>query len=165
MTSTNQELLRLHIEAVWSVRIPAIEQHDLELIPESVRPTWKLYVADLADARIHVWRPDVNADEREVLRQRANEALVFPPLTTPMPGVSREVALSFNALPRLDSNAARSFARPLTPQYRPLVQAFQAGSSEDYLRQEKRPLVGVILNGRLLSLAHSSRRTTQACEL
>ena len=165
MALTHQELLRLHIEAVWGVQLPTIEQYDIELMPESIRPTWKLYVAELVDARIHVWRSDVGAEEREVLRLRANEALAFPPLGAPMAGVSREVALSFSASPKLDSNAARTIARSLTPQYRPLIEAFQAGSAEDYLRQEVHPLVGVIRNGRLLSLAHSSRRTAQACEL
>ena len=165
MALTHRELLRLHIEAVWGVQLPTIEQYDIELMPESIRPTWKLYVAELVDARIHVWRSDVGAEEREVLRLRATEALAFPPLVAPMAGVSREVALSFSASPKLDSNAARTIARSLTPQDRPLIEAFQVGSAEDYLRQEVQPLVGVIRNGRLLSLAHSSRRTAQACEL
>ena len=29
----------------------------------------------------------------------------------------------------------------------------------------KRPLIGVVVDGRLVSLAHSSRRTLEACEL
>ena len=165
MVSTDLALLRFHIEAVWGVQLPLIEQHDIELMRESIRPTWKLYVADLSHTRIHVWRPNVAAEEHEALRLQVNEALAFPPIVTSMPGVSREVALSLSASPRLDGETARSIARPLTSQDRPLIETFQAGSSDDYLRQETRPLIGVILNGRLLSLAHSSRRTTQACEL
>ena len=165
MKATNQALLRLHIEAVWGVQLPPLEQHNIELLPESILPSWKLYVAELADARIHVWRPDVVAAERETMRLRVNEALAFPPTVAPMPKVNREVVLSLAASPGLDPETARSIARPLTSQDRPLVEAFQAGSSDDYLDHEKRPLIGVVLEGRLLSLAHSSRRTTQACEL
>ncbi len=158
-------LLRLHIEAVWDVQLPPIQQNDIELTPGSFLPAWKLYVAKLADARVYVWRPDVGAEEREVLRLRASEALALPPPVTQIPGVSREVALYLSALPKLDSSTARNIARPLTDEDRPLVEAFQANSSDDYLREETYPLVGIIQNGRLLSLAHSSRRTIQACEL
>jgi RimJ/RimL family protein N-acetyltransferase len=36
---------------------------------------------------------------------------------------------------------------------------------EYYFHPDRRPLIGVIIEGRLLSLAHSSRRTAEACEL
>jgi len=45
------------------------------------------------------------------------------------------------------------------------VAAFISGSSDYYLDPEKRPLIGVVRAGRLLSLVHSSRRTKEACEL
>ncbi len=165
MVSTDRALLRLHVEAVWGVRLPPIVQNDTELLPESFRPSWKLCAAEIADGRVHIWRPDVTATEREALRLRVNEALAFPPLVAPIPGINREVALSLAASPSLDVASAQSLARPLTSQDRPLVEVFQPGSLDDYFHPERRPLIGVVIAGRLLSLAHSSRRTREACEL
>jgi len=99
------------------------------------------------------------------LRLRVNEALALPLIVSPMPKVIREVALSLTALPRLDGETARSIARPLTSEDRPLVEAFRAGSPDDYLHQEMHPFIGMVLDGRLLSLAHCARRTAQVCEL
>jgi RimJ/RimL family protein N-acetyltransferase len=45
------------------------------------------------------------------------------------------------------------------------VDNFEPGEVEYYFHPDRRPLVGVIVEGRLLSLAHSSRRTNRACEL
>jgi RimJ/RimL family protein N-acetyltransferase len=45
------------------------------------------------------------------------------------------------------------------------LETFQTGSVEYFLQAECRPLIGVIVEDRLLSLAHSSRRTSEACEL
>ncbi len=67
MVLSDRVMLRLHIEAVWGVQLPPLLMDTVELLPESARPSWKLYVAELADARIHVWRPDVDITEREVL--------------------------------------------------------------------------------------------------
>jgi GNAT acetyltransferase len=164
MVSTDRTLLRLHVEAVWGVRLPPVVENDGELLPESARPSWKLWAGDIAGAHIYIWRPDVKASEREALRLRANEALALPSRSTPIPGISREVAHSLVASPRLDIETASSITRPLTSRDRSLIEVFQAGSS-DYLHREKRPLIGVVTAGRLLSLAHSSRRTKEACEL
>ena len=165
MVSTDRTLLRLHVEAVWSVRLPPIVENDIELLWESSQPPWKLWAGDIAGGRVHIWRPDAGPTEREVLRLNANEALALPPTATPIAGISREVAHSLAASARLDLDSARSIARPLTLQDRPLVEAFQAGSSDDYFHPERHPLIGVVTAGRLLSLAHSSRRTQEACEL
>lgn len=165
MASTDRTLLRLHVEAVWSVQLPSLVQNDVELLREGSQPFWKLCAAEIADGRVHIWRPDVNETERAVLRSRANETLAFPPIVVPIPGVSREVALSLVTSPRLSVDIAHSIARPLNSRDRPLVEAFQPGSLDDYFRPERHPLIGVIIAGRLLSLAHSSRRTVKACEL
>jgi len=162
MVSTDRTLLRLHIEAVWGVQLSPITSNDLELLPQSSQPSWKLCVAAIATGRIHIWRPDINATEREKLRLRADEALAFPPMDAPMPGVSREIALSQVATPRLDINTARSIARPLTPDDHKLIEQFWP---DDSLEANTHPLFGVVVAGRLLCLAHSSRRTPEACEL
>jgi hypothetical protein len=165
MVSTDRTLLRLHIEAVWGVRLPPVVENDGELLPESAWPSWKLWAGDIADARVYIWRPDVKATEREALRLRVNEALDLPPTATSTAGISREVAHSLAAPPRLDIETAYSIVRPLTSRGRSLIEVFQVGSSDYYLHPERRPLIGVVIAGRLLSLAHSSRRTKEACEL
>jgi|SRR5437660_3429349 len=163
MISTDRTLLRLHVEAVWGVQLSPLTSNDLELLPESARPAWKLCVAAIATGRVHIWRPDVSAGEREELRSQVDEALAFPPIVTTIPGVSREVALSQVASPRLDIETARSIARPLTPDDYGLIERFWKPG--DSLEDNSYPLFGVVVAGRLLSLAHSSRRTPEACEL
>src|SRR5436305_11326532 len=107
MESADRTLLRLHVEAVWGVRLPSLMLNEVELLPEGDRPSWKLCAAELASGRVHIWRPDVPTVDREALRLRVTEALAFPPIGAPMPGVHREVALSLVASPRLDEATAR----------------------------------------------------------
>jgi hypothetical protein len=165
MESTDRTLLRLHVEAVWGVRLPSFALNDIELLRDGSQPSWNLCAADLAEGRLYIWRPDVNALEREALRLRGSEALAFAPLGTPIPGVNREVALSLVDPPLLDEAIARSIARPLTEKDRSLVEAFQPDAHDDFFGLQRQPLIGVVISGRLLSLAHSSRRTPEACEL
>ena len=139
--------------------------NDVELLPEGSQPSWNLCAAELASGRVHIWRPDVTPVEREVLRLRVSEALAFPPIGAPLPGVHREVALSLVSPPRLDEATARSVACPLTEKDRALVEAFQPDAHDDLFRPERQPLIGVVISGRILSIAHSSRRTPEACEL
>lgn len=162
MVSTDRTLLRLHVEAVWGVQLSPFTSNELELLPEGSRPAWKLCVAAIATGRIYIWRPDVPAAEREELHLRVDEALAFPPIVTAMPGVSREIALSQIATPRLDIKTGRGIARPLTPDDHELIEHFWPGDS---LEDNTHPLIGVVVAGRLLCLAHSSRRTPEACEL
>jgi GNAT acetyltransferase len=165
MDSTDRTLLRLHVEAVWGVRLPSLMLKDVELLPDGSQPSWNLCAADLASGHVHMWRPDVPTVEREALRLRISEALAFPPIGAPLPGVNREVALSLVACPRLDEATARSIAYPLTERERALVEAFQPDTYDDFFGLERQPLIGVVISGQLLSLAHSSRRTPDACEL
>jgi len=164
MESTDRKLLRLHVEAVWNVQLPALIQNEVELLPESFSPPWKLCAAKLADSHVYIWRPDVSIVERAALRSRVNEVMAVPPEIA-VPGVSREVALALRTSPRLDVETARRIARPLTTRDRPLIAAFDPEDPEYYFQPEKYPLIGVVVDGRLLSLALSSRRTRDACEL
>lgn len=164
--STERRLLCLHVEAVWGVRLPPIEKDTVELLPESLLPSWKLYVAILTGGdSIQIWRPDVGLTEREALLVRAHEALTLPSTVATTPDIQREVALSQTATPTMDRATVQKLARPLTPQDAALVERFQPGSLASYFHPECRPLVGVIVDGGLLSVAHSSRRTNEACEL
>lgn len=163
MELTDQTLLRLHVETVWNVQLQGMMQNEVELWPESPLPNWKLCAANLVDSVVHIWRPDVSVAERAVLRACVKDIMAAPPEIA-IPGVHREVALAQSASPRIDIEAARHVARVLTMQDRPLVAAFP-DYDEDYFQLERYPFVGVVVDSRLLSLAHSSRRTKVACEL
>jgi GNAT acetyltransferase len=165
MQLTHRALLRLHVEAVWGVRLPLIEQNDVSLLPEGRRPYWKLCAAAMAGGHVHIWRPDASASEREALLKRAHEALNLPPTVAAAMGISREVAFHQVESPALGIETARRMARLLTSRDRPLLRTFQPNSEDYYLHPDRRPLIGVVTEGRLLSLAHSSRRTSEACEL
>ncbi len=158
-------LLRLHVEAVWGVQLPAITHHTVEVLHKGVQPPWKLYVAELANEKIAIWRPDVAAFEREALLLQARQALALPSNERAAPHIQREVALQQVASPTINIAAAQRIARLLTPDDHALVERFEPGETSYYFHPPRRPLAGVIVEGRLLSLAHSSRRTTQACEL
>jgi hypothetical protein len=67
MESTDRTLLRLHVEAVWDVRLPSLVLNDVELLPDGSQPSWKLCVAEQATGRVYMWRPDVTSMEREAV--------------------------------------------------------------------------------------------------
>jgi len=119
----------------------------------------------MAGELVAIWRPDVPATERAELFTRAREALKLPPTTPVAPEIRRKVALQQAALPTISVDIAQKLARPLTPDDQALVETFDPGYVDHYFQPSKRPLIGVIIDGRLISLARSSRRTTEACEL
>jgi predicted GNAT family acetyltransferase len=165
MSKTDRTLLRLHVEAVWGVRLPDIIQNDIEVLPGGVQPSWKLLVAEVANEHVHIWRADIIDRERKALLMQATEAMALPSTETWAPGISREVAFHLAAQPVLDVVQAQRIARPLTSSDLTLLEAFQGDPGETYLDAEKQPLIDVVIDGRLVSLAHSSRRTYEACEL
>lgn len=165
MNPTDRTLLRLHVEAVWGVRLPSAVLNDVELLPDGFQPSWSLCAADLTSERVYIWRPGVTTTEREALRLETSKALAFPPSGAALTGVHQEVALSLVASPRLDEATARSIARHLTEKDRSLLEALKPDAHGRYFHPEKQPLIGVVISGQLLSLACSSRRTSEACEL
>lgn len=165
MFLSDRALLRLHIEAVWGVQLPPIEQDEIELLPTSSVPPWKLYIADLVKDRVYIWRRDIALTERETLLARLTTALNLSANVAPPPGVSREVAFRLVAELSIGVATARQLARPLTFDDEALVEVFDPAFIPDLHNPACSPLMGVIVEGRLLSLAHSSRRTDAACEL
>jgi predicted GNAT family acetyltransferase len=165
MSQIDRTLLRLHVEAVWGVRLPQIVQNDIEVLPGGIQPSWKLLVAELANEHVNIWRTDVVDRERKALLTQVTKAMALPSMETAAPGISREVALHLAAEPLSDVAEAPQIARPLTSSDQTLLEAFQGDLGETYLDAEKQPLIGVVIDGRLVSLAHSSRRTAEACEL
>lgn len=165
MVQSQRSLLRLHIEAVWGIQLPPIAQNNVELLRADPLPPWKLYAAEMDGDRVNIWRPAVIAAERDSLLARANEALALSPTESAAPGISREVALHQVTSPSISITTAQTLARPLTSHDHALVEGFPPGSLEYHFHPTRHPLIGVVAAGRLLSLAHSSRRTAEACEL
>ncbi len=155
----------MHVEGVWGVRLPAIAQSEVTLLPESQKPSWKLCAAEISGERIHIWRIGVDAMECEGLLASAHEALALPPTATVTEGIKRDIALHQEMPPPLDVKAAQLIAHPRTSREEELLETCHPGSVEYFLQPDCRPLIGVTVDSRLLSLAHSSRRTSEACEL
>lgn len=167
MDSDALTYLRLHLEAVWGITLPADfkTSSEFELPPESKRPPWKLLQAATPVGCLQIWRPDIPLSERAILQLRLQESLYIPAKTPALEGISREVALYLAASPAIEDANVRDLTRLLTVEDRPLLEAFDPGWTADYLRAESRPLVGVVIGQRLLSVAKSARRTLEACEL
>jgi RimJ/RimL family protein N-acetyltransferase len=166
MEFTDSTLLRLHVEASWDVRFPAsVHGNEIDLLRDGSQPNWRLCAADMAEGRVHIWRPDVTPLERAALRVQVSGALAGRPEHAPLHGVQREVALALTTPPRLDEETILKCARPLTVADRALIEAFDPGWLNYYFAAQQQPLIGTVITGRLVSVAHSSRRTSEACEL
>ncbi len=165
MQHTDRDLLRMHIEAVWSVQLPQIELNEVALLPASHQPDWQLCAAELAEGQILIWNSEPGRAERAAYLARLAEVQHFP-LNAPLPpDVSREVALRLVEKPAIDLAEAHQHTCLLSPEHAALIEAFQPGKVAEMLQPARQPLVGVVVDRRLLSLAHSSRRTATACEL
>jgi RimJ/RimL family protein N-acetyltransferase len=160
-TPALRDLLRLHVEAVWSIPVPALDADEVTLA-QGVSPRWLAYHARLMEGDIRVWRADAPDEERAALAGLTERALDHP--DEAIAGVTREVALRLAAEPRMSLAEAERLARRLRNDDDPRMLAFyeQVGY---HLGGAQEPIIGVVAEGRLLAVAHSSRRTAQACEL
>jgi len=153
------DLLQRHIEAVWGVHLPPLAVGDVEVTTSGGATPWMLYVARTDAGEVRAWR-DVPAAARAELVERGRRAL--PPVgENPGEGVVGEVVFRRPCpLPALDGAAKR-----LGEADRPALEVFEPGESAYWLDPRRAPLFGVVEAGRLVSVAHSSRRTAAACEL
>lgn len=159
-------LLRLHVEAVWHLSLPDDTHAGDNTLPAAVQPPWSLYVAHLADGLpVRMWRADVADPARERLIAQAEAALASSPEEAAVDErVSREVALVRREPPRLDINAASMIARRLAAEDGDLLSRLTQ-YVDYYLSEECAPVFIVVEDGRIVCLAHSSRRREHACEL
>lgn len=161
MTHSQRELLRLHVEAVWGIAVPPLDSDDVALA-EGVTPKWVGYHARLSDGDLRIWRAGVSSEERAQMAGMTRQALDGP--AERIQDVTREVALQLATEPAITYAEAQRIAQRLGPETAALAARFY--DDGDYLlAPERAPVVGVIVDGRLLSVAHSSRRTAEACEL
>lgn len=160
---TEREFLRLHIESCWGITIPPIEHASVDLLATApALPPWSLYQATLSDEQVTLWRPDVSPDQRTDLLQRArNAGITYDPAL----GMRREVVLRLSTT-LLETHTPRQYAaRLLTAADEALLEAFEAESAAYFLNTRCAPCMGVVVDRRLVSVAHSSRRTAAACAL
>lgn len=157
---SDRELLRLHLEAVWTISVPPLVGAHVDLDPDGPLPPWSLYLAHFTVGEVAVWRPETRSNWRVTLLRRGHEANIAYDPTLDM---RCEVVLR----PPADPPAAPSQHHPrlLTESDAALLEAFEAESASYYLDPTRGPCFGVIVDGRLATVAHSSRRTAQACEL
>jgi GNAT superfamily N-acetyltransferase len=164
-------LLRLHVAAVWGLRVPPLAPGDNDLPPDATVAAadgashWELFQAATALGVVRLWRAEVSAAVRPALLARVAAARALPVDAPLPPGITREVALARTAPSRLTLAQARHRARALRPQDGPLFDWFDPGEAAYYSDPHRAPVFGVVRNGRLLAVAHSSRRTCAACEL
>jgi RimJ/RimL family protein N-acetyltransferase len=159
---TERELLRLHIEAVWNLILPSIDEETHELTLTQSLPPWSLYIASFAQEQVTIWRPDVLPEQRSRYLEDAQRANVTWDQTLKM---RREVVFHYPLISSEQQMQAEQQARILNGDDADLINAFETESAPYYLDQQHAPCVGVILDGRLVSIAHSSRQTPSAYEL
>lgn len=159
---TERELLRLHIEAVWNLSLPALDEDEHELVLTQTLPPWSLYLGAFAHEQVAIWHPEVTPEQRSQYLEKARKADVVRDQT---PGMRREVVFQHPIISPQQQVQAQQRARILTEADADLIEAFEAESAPYFLNPRAAPCIGVVVDGRLVSIAHSSRQTPAACEL
>lgn len=159
---TERELLRLHLEAVWNLTLPALDGPAREFVLERSLPPWSLYLGTFAQEQVAIWHPEVVAEQRLLYLEKARKADVAWDQAL---GMRREVVFHYPIIPEEHQVRARQRARILSVEDADLINAFEPESAVYFLDPHRAPCIGVVVDGRLVSIAHSSRQTPAACEL
>lgn len=160
---TERELLRLHIEAVWNLTLPAIDEAADELVlAQRLPPSWSLYLGTFAHEQVAIWRPEIVPEQRLLYLENARKADV---VWDPALGMRREVVFHYPLIRQEQQAQAQQLARVLHAEDVDLIDAFEPEGAPHVLDPHKAPYIGVVVDGRLMSIAHSSRQTPSACEL
>jgi RimJ/RimL family protein N-acetyltransferase len=159
---TERELLRLHIEAVWNLTLPAIDEAADELALTQPFPPWSLYLGMFAQEEVTIWHPEIPPEQRLLYLANARKADVVWDQALEM---RREVVFHYPLIRQEQQARARQAARLLHAEDVALLDAFEPEGAPHVFDPHKAPYVGVVVDGRLMSIAHSSRQTPAACEL
>ncbi len=159
---TGRELLRRHIEAVWGLSLPPLEETLRELVLPQGCPPWSLYLGAFAQEQVAIWRPEVAPERRLPLLELAHQA---SDMWEQSLGMRREVVFHAPVISPQQQAQARQLARVLSAEDTDLIEAMWPEDAPIMLKPQKAPYIGVIVDGRLVSIAHSSRQTASACEL
>lgn len=157
----DRDLLRLHVEAVWGLTLPDIGETVDDVTVAEGAPPWSFYLATICEAaQVAIWRADIPKEQRPALLERAR---VAGRTDAALHAMRREVVYAPPTAPSQGDVDPR--VRVLTDEDSALLEAFEAGSAAYFLNASAAPCVGVVVEGRLVSVAHSSRQTRDACEL
>ena len=159
---TERELLRLHLEAVWGLTLPALDEPAREFVLAGRLPPWSLYLGTFAQEQVAIWHPGVVAEQRSLYLANARKADVVWDQAS---GLRREVVFHYASMRQEQQAQARQRARILGAEDADLINDFEAASALYFLAPHRAPCIGVVVDGRLVSIAHSSRQTPAACEL
>jgi RimJ/RimL family protein N-acetyltransferase len=162
---TDRTLLRLHVEAVWGLTLPPLEDTLSELVLRTslpVLPPWSLYLGTFGEEQVAFWNPKVEPEERDQLLHRAHQTGVAWDSTLRM---RREIAFHAPVVSQEQQAQAHQSARVLASADSALIDAFEPGSAQYFLQPSCAPCIGVVIADRLVSIAHTSARTPRACEL
>ena len=159
---TERELLRLHLEAVWNLTIPALDEPAREFVLAGSLPPWSLYLGAFAQEQVAIWRPGVVAEQRLLYLESARKA---DGVWDQALGMRREVVFHYPIIRQEQQAQARQRARMLGVGDADLINAFEPESALYFLDPQRVPCIGGVVDGRLVSIAHSSRQTPAACEL
>jgi RimJ/RimL family protein N-acetyltransferase len=159
---TVRELLRLHIEAVWNLTLPPLDEAIQEQVLTQNPPPWSLYLGAFAQEQVALWHPEVEPEQRRHYLANAHKAGVVWDQVVRM---RREVVCHYPRISPQQLARARQLARLLNADDADLIEAFEAESAPYFLNPHAAPCIGVFIDGRLVSIAHSSRQTSSACEL
>ncbi len=159
---TERELLRLHIEAGWNLTLPALEEATQDFVFTQSLPPWSLYLGTFAEVQVALWHPEVTPEQRLQLRTQARKAGVVWDQAVQM---RRELVFHSPLISPEQQAQAQQQARVLGEDDADRINAFEAVSASYFLNPHMAPCIGVIVDGRLVSIAHSSRQTASACEL
>lgn len=158
---TDREFLRVHLEACWGINVPPLDGELIELAPTDLQPPWSIYTAHLASDTVVVLRAGIaEADQSDLFRQSVSFEAGFDPALR----MRREIVLKLrNGVPPSLPNPHA--VRLLTEEDVALIEVFEADSASYFLDAQRGPCFGVVVDGQLVSVAHSSRRTAVACAL
>lgn len=159
---TERELLRLHIEAVWNLTLPPFDEAAHELVLTRNFPPWSLYLGTFAREQVTIWRPEVEPEQRLQYLADARKAGVVWDQALRM---GREVVFHYPLISPQQQAQATQLAWVLDADDADLINTFEAESAPYFLNPQNAPCIGVVVDGRLVSIAHSSRQTASACEL
>ena len=165
---TDRELLRLHVEAGWTLALPPLGESLNDLEVSEGLPPWSLYLgtfantANTANTEVAIWRAGMSPAQRQRLLEQAHQAGAVWEQAL---GMRREVVFARPKIRPQRVEQARRVARVLDAADAERIEAFEAGSVPYFLDPDKAPCVGVVVDGQVVSIAHSSRQTTAACEL
>ena len=158
---TDSEFLRVHLEACWGINVPPLDGELIVLAPTDLQPPWSIYTAYLAKDTVVVLRAGIaEAEQSDLFRQSVSFEAGFDSALR----MRREVVLKLRngAPPPLPNSYV---VRLLTEEDVALIEVFEADSASYFLDAQRGPCFGVVVDGQLVSVAHSSRRTTAACAL